>query len=259
MSNNTLDELREMIKNRQVEWIRSFIDIPIGRKAHEARRALILPTPLFEYQDEFYRIDRILTKNPNTNDLQQLIEQCKTKRDTFYCFIIWFIHYYVRFYLNDNVSINNYYQKSIENDLSKEVVDCFDLIGYKLLVFLCKNFNQASYFRLHSKMTHDELHQRLVALNMIAVLLSLKTLPYPSYLSTLLYNENLKMPENYADHLEKSVCLPGLLSNDPVVTQMIDVRTTVKERLDQGLIHEQGKFIYRCSHDCLWMFYFVNC
>ncbi|CAF4572770.1 unnamed protein product, partial [Rotaria sp. Silwood2] len=108
-------------------------------------------------------------------------------------------------------------------------------------------------------MTIDELHQRLIALNIIALLLSLKTLCHTSYLSSLLFDGNLKMPQNYTTHMQSSVCLPGLISSNPIITQMIDVRTTVKERLDRGHIHEPGKFVFKCSKDCLYMFYFVNC
>ncbi len=259
MSTITLDDLRDIIKNRNITWIRPMIDLPTGKKTQEIRHSLILPTPLLECRDEFLRVDRILTHHINLNDIRQLINQCQTRQDTFYCFIIWFIHYYARFYINNDILLNNEYQQLIENDLSKEIIESFELIGYKLLVFLCTNFNESNYFYLHSKMTNNELHQRLIALNIIALLLSYKTLPYISYLSTLLFDGNLKMPKNYTDHLQSSVCLPGLISSNPIITQMIDVRTTVKERLDQGQIHTQGKYVFQCSKDCLWMFYFINC
>jgi hypothetical protein len=258
MSNITLDDLRDIIKNRNITWMRSMIALPTGQTTQETRRSLILPAPLFECRDEFLRVDRILTQNINLNEIRQLINQCQTKQDTFYCFIIWFIHYYARFYINNDISSNNDYQQLIEN-LSKEIIECFELIGYKLLIFLCTNFNDSNYFRLHSQMTVNELHQRLVALNIIALLLSYKTLRYTSYLSSLLFDGNLKMPPDYTNHLQSSVCLPGLLSSNPIITQMIDVRTTVKERLDHGQIHKQGQYVFQCSKDCLWMFYFVDC
>ncbi|CAF3343766.1 unnamed protein product [Rotaria socialis] len=259
MSNITLNQFRDIIVNRNITWMRPVIAQATGQKTKEIRGVLTLPTPLGEYYDEFLRVDRILTNNTNTNEIRQLIIQCQTKQDTSYCFIIWFIHYYTGFYINDEVSSNNYYQQLIEKSLSKEIIDCFDLIGYKLLVFLCKNFNNTTYFCLNSKMTVDELYQRVVALNIIALLLSFKALGYNSYLSSLLFDGNLKMPHDYRTHFESSVCLPGLLSSDPIITQMVDVRTTVKERLDRGQIHEPGKFVYQCSRDCFWMFYFHNC
>ncbi|CAF3395094.1 unnamed protein product [Rotaria sp. Silwood1] len=260
MSSITLDDLRDIIVNRNVTWIRPMITLPTGQKTKEIRRILTLPTPLFECYDEFLRVDRILTHTTNINEIRQLINQCQTKQETFYCFIIWFIHYYARFYINDDISLkNNYYQQLIEKDLSKDIIECFDLLGYKLLVFLCTNFNNSTYFCLNSKMTIDELHQRLIALNIIALLLSFKTLRYTSYLSSLLFDGNLKMPQNYSTHLQTSVCLPGLISSNPIITQMIDVRTTVKERLDRGQIYEQGKFVFQCSKDCFYMFYFFNC
>jgi len=259
MSTITLDDLRDIIKNRNVTWIRPMIALPTGKKTQEIRHSLILPTPLFECRDEFLRVDRILTHHINLNDIRQLINQCQTRQDTFYCFIIWFIHYYARFYINNDILSNNEYQQLIESDLSKEIIETFELIGYKLLVFLCTNFNQTTYFYLHSKLTINEFHQRLIALNIIALLLSFKTLQYTSYLSSLLFDENLKMPKNYTDYIQTSICLPGLLSSNPIITQMIDVRTTVKERLDRGQIHEPGKHVFRCSEDCFWMYFFINC
>ncbi|CAF3682110.1 unnamed protein product [Adineta steineri] len=259
MSTITLDNLRDIIFNRNVTWMKPMLALFSGQKTQEARKLLILPTPLFECREEFLRVDNILTRNVDINKIRQLIVQCKTNQNTFYCFIIWFIHYYTQFYINENAPVNSYYQQLIEKDLSKEIIDCFERIGYKLLVFLCTNFNNSTYFHLHSNMTNDDVHQRLVALNIIALLLSLKTSQYTSHLSSLLFDGNLKMPENYTEHLQSSVCLPGLLSSSPIITQMIDVRTTVKERLDQGQIHEPGKFVYRCSEDCLWMYFFINC
>ncbi|CAF0809248.1 unnamed protein product [Rotaria sordida] len=260
MSNITLNDLRDIIINRNVTWIRPMIALTTSQKTKEIRRSLILPTPLFECYDEFIRVDRILTNNVKINDIRQLVKQCQIKQETFYCFIIWFIHYYARFYINDDISLNNYYQQLIEKDLSREIIDCFDLLGYKLLVLLCTNFNNNSnYFYLNSKMTIDQFHQRLIALNIIALLLSLKTLRQTSYLSSLLFDENLKMPQNYTTYLQSSICLPGLISSNPIITQMIDVRTTVKERLDRGQIHEPGKFVFQCSKDCYYMFYFFNC
>ncbi|CAF1092976.1 unnamed protein product [Adineta steineri] len=259
MSNITLDNLRDIIFNRNVTWMKPMLALFSGQKTQEARKLLILPTPLFECREEFLRVDNILTHNVDIKKIRELITQCKTNQNTFYCFIIWFIHYYTQFYINENAPVNSYYQQLIEKDLSKEIIDCFERIGYKLLVFLCTNFNNLTYFRLHSTMTNDDVHQRLVVLNIIALLLSLKTSQYTSHLSSLLFDGNLKMPENYTEHLQSSVCLPGLLSSSPIITQMIDVRTTVKERLDQGQIHEPGKFVYRCSEDCLWMYFFINC
>jgi hypothetical protein len=63
-------------------------------------------------------------------------------------------------------------------------------------------------------MNSNELHRRLIALNIAAVFLSSKAYRNVTVFSSILFNENLKMPNNYAEHLEQSVCLPGLISND---------------------------------------------
>ncbi|CAF4692150.1 unnamed protein product, partial [Rotaria sp. Silwood2] len=145
MSNITLNDFRDIIVNRNVTWIQPMIALPTGQKTKEVQRSLTLPTPLFECYDEFLRVDRILTHNTNIHEIRQLIIQCQKKQDTFYCFIIWFIHYYARFYINNDTSLNNYYQQLIEKELSKEIIECFDFLGYKLLVFLCTNFNKSTY------------------------------------------------------------------------------------------------------------------
>jgi hypothetical protein len=66
------------------------------------------------------------------------------------------------------------------------------------------------------------------------------------------------MPNNYAQHLS-TLCLPGMTVSDPVITQMMDVRTQVQDRLNRGVIHDGGKFIFQCSEQCPWMFIFHDC
>jgi hypothetical protein len=108
-------------------------------------------------------------------------------------------------------------------------------------------------------MNKTEVHQRVLALNIAALLVSFKALDHSSYFSTFLFDSNLRMPENYTEHLQISVRLPGLICSTPVITQMIDVRTQVQERLKRQQISSRGKFIFQCSNKCLWMFYFENC
>jgi hypothetical protein len=50
-----------------------------------------------------------------------------------------------------------------------------------------------------------------------------------------------------------------MIVSDPVITQMMDVRTQVQDRLNRGVIHDGGKFIFQCSRDCPWMFIFQDC
>ena len=258
-TNQTLQGLKEHIQFRNITWLPEILNSQMSRQNEYIRSKLVLPMPLFECREDFMSVDRILTDSQDVKDIQKLLSQCRKSQSMSYSFLMWFIHYYARFYLNNDIGINNKYQQIIENDLTKEIIECFDRTGYKFLVFLCRNFSDSSYFQLNSQMTVNQVHQRLFALNIIAFLLSTKALSHATYFSSLLFDGNLKMPEDYAKHIQTSVCLPGLIPNDPVLTQMLDVKKTVKERLDQNVIHEPGKYIYRCSEDCLWMFYFVNC
>ena len=41
--------------------------------------------------------------------------------------------------------------------------------------------------------------------------------------------------------------------------QMIDVRPEVQQRLNKKQIKEAGKFIFKCSNDCSFFYYFENC
>ena len=259
MSTLKLSSLRDVMIHRNITWLNSTLALPPDQRTQKARRELILPTPLFECYEEFRRVDHILTRNATVQEVRQLIDHCQKHQDTFYCFLLWFIHYYARLTNSTEPIGNNSYSEWIEKDLSKEIVQCFQPIGYKFLIYLCTNFNNSTYFSLRPKMTIDDIHRRLVALNIIALLLSFKALPNSTYLSSLLFDGYVRMPEDYGRHFKTSVCLPGLLSNDPIINQMLEVRNTVKERLDLGQIHDPGKFIFQCSEDCLWMFYFVNC
>ena len=259
LTNYSLEDLRENMKNRNITWIRPMLTPTITEKTFDVKDSLILPTPIFECSEEFTRVDRILMNYSNINEIRQLIERCRTNQSTAYSFLIWFIHYYARFYVQPDFNPKNDYQQLIEHDLSREIIDCFERIGFKFLVLLSTNFPTSPYFHLNSKLSLQELHQRLIALNITAIFLSAKNLTHVTNFANFVFDGTLKMPEDYTTHIQKSICLPGLISTDPIITQMHDVRTTVKERLDQGQIHQGGRYVFRCSKDCNWMFYFVNC
>ncbi|CAF4119790.1 unnamed protein product [Rotaria sp. Silwood2] len=40
---------------------------------------------------------------------------------------------------------------------------------------------------------------------------------------------------------------------------MIDVRTQIQDRLNKHMIHPGGMFVFQCSRECHWMFYFEDC
>ncbi|CAF4915976.1 unnamed protein product [Rotaria sp. Silwood1] len=254
----SLDGLCNIFVNRNCYWIRPMIAHSNAQQAQTMRRNLILPTPLFQGSDDFTQINKLLSQNYSNERLRALIIQCSSKQESSYSLFIWFIHHYSRFRLSD-MPPDNRLKNLIEKELSETILSHFDLIGYRFLAGLCNNFNNSSYFSLDPNMTRNEIHQRMVALNIIALLLSTKAIGQTTHLSTFLFDRQLKMPENYTDHIQQSVCLPGLMTNNPVVTQMIDVRTRVEERFRTKKIGIRGRFMFRCSNECLWMFHFENC
>jgi hypothetical protein len=251
--NITFHELCSKYTNRKIIWIRSMIDQPSNQRLSNARRNVILPTPLFEYHEEFKRIDEKINPHTTNDELKDLINECSKKQGTTYCFLLRFIHYYTRFYMK-NVTPDEQSVRMIEHDVSKELITSFEPIGYKLIYSLCTNFNEKSYFQLKHSMSQQDLHQRLLILNIIALLISFKSVKVTSFFSFLLFDGNLKMPENYVQHFNKLNSLTGVtLANDSALIQMIYIRTQIDNSKNSNIN------IFRCSSDCSWLFYFINC
>jgi hypothetical protein len=249
-----MQELRAIFTNRNLIWIRSLISQSSNPEG--GQYSLILPTPLFEYRTEFDDVHGILINNGKIDQWKQLIVRCSSNQKLAYSFLIWFIHQYSHFYTVNALPDKRLVQV-IEHDISQELNECFTPIGCKFLISLCTNFNDNSYFRLQSTMSKDVVHRRLVALNIIALLISYKALGRNTYLGNLLFDGNQKIPENYTEHVQTKICLPAFMPNDPFITQMIDVRTQITARLPR--ISPRKRFIFQCSHDCPWIFYFENC
>ncbi|CAF1266229.1 unnamed protein product, partial [Rotaria magnacalcarata] len=253
LSSVKFDTFCEIFYNRNVVWPRTILEKP------QDQRNLILPTPLFVCEDEFKRISDILSYSNDIEHLRQLITNCTTNQTSSYCFLVWFIHYYSRFYMTNATSADEKWIRLFTHELNQHICKCFDVIGSKLLISLCKNFSHTSYFRLQPNMDIKEVHQRLVVLNIAVYLLSCKSLNYITYVGSLLFDDNRQMPNNYTERLQSSICLPGLLSSDIAITKMLYVRNQVKERLDRNEIYPDAKFVYKCSDACPYMFHFEGC
>ncbi|CAF3712950.1 unnamed protein product [Rotaria sp. Silwood1] len=257
ISGLNLNDMRTIYVNRNVIWIKPLLERPRDQQTQNIRRILILPTPLFECQKEFKRVSEILNEVNKTNELRQLIGQCSTSQKFSYAVLCWYIQYYCRF-MEPNTKVDDTFVQDIDRNLSQDIIRSFTQLGHRFLVSLCTNFSENSYFRLHPAMPPNEIHQRLIALNIVAFFISLKSLPEITYLGNILFNNQRQMPNNYGEHLS-TVCLPGMIISDPAITQMMDVRTQIQDRLNRGVIHAAGKYIFQCSRDCPWMFYFQDC
>ncbi|CAF1490875.1 unnamed protein product, partial [Adineta ricciae] len=252
-----LNTLREQYVNRNIIWIKGLLQHQRDQQAQNVRRRLILPTPLIECQQEFRRTSEILSAINKHNELKQLITACSSSQKFSYAFFMWFIQYYCRF-LQSNVEVDRAFVQLIEHDFSQELLRCFTPLGHKYLIALCSNFSNDSYFRLRANMDLNDIHKRLMALNIVAVFISFRSLSEITLLGSILFNQQRQMPTSYIQHLS-NVCLPGMTVCDPAITQMMDVRTQVQDRLERGVIHPGGRFIFQCSKECLWIFIFQNC
>ncbi|CAF3102815.1 unnamed protein product [Rotaria sp. Silwood2] len=256
ISGLNLNDTRDLCRNRNILWIKPFIQRPRDQQAQNIRRTLILPTPLFECHNEFKQVSQILNEFDKMQALRQLIYQCNTSQKLNYAFCCWFIQYYCRF-IQPNTEPDHAFIQLIQNDLSKDLIDSFTSLGHQFLIYLCSNFSNDSYFHLHATMSHKDIYKRLVALNIVTVFISFKSLPEITCLGNVLFNNQRRMPNSYVQHIS-TLCLPGMTVSDPVITQMIDVRTQVEDHLNRGIIHDEGKFIFQCSRECPWMFYFQD-
>lgn len=252
----TLDEIYEAFLHRQTAWLEPLL-ARIKQGKNTVQEDIIMPAPLFDGRDEFLRVNAILNDIHNVNKVRVLINECAHNQYLMYSVYLWFIHNYCRFY-SPNVSGDERLLKIVRTDLHQLFSTIFEPIGFKLIVSLCTNFTQNSYFHLLPTMSKIELHQRLLALNITVFCLSTHALPQSNQLGTLFFNKQRKMPMSYVEHI-LCICLLGFVIDDPVATQMIDVRTRIQERLDTKQIQRHGSFIYQCSQECRWMFYFENC
>ncbi|CAF2956836.1 unnamed protein product [Rotaria sp. Silwood2] len=134
-----------------------------------------------------------------------------------------------RFYTIKNVSMDISFVQLIENQLQHQLISTFEVIGYQFILQLCKNFDNQSYFQLKADMTDNDMHLRLVALNIFALYLASKCTTNSTYMNSLLFDVNGKMPKDYSQHL-MTRCLVGLQpNNNHIVIQMQRVKNEVQK------------------------------
>ena len=257
ISGVTLNAIRELYVNRNIIWIKPFIQRPRDQQAQNIRRNLILPTPLFECREEFQRVSQILNEVNRGKELRQIIQQCATSQKLSYAFFSWFIQYYCRF-LQANTEPDQAFIQLIEEGLKQDLIRSFTPLGQRFVASLCGNFSNNSYFHLQPMMEETHIHKRLIALNIVAVFISFRSVAEITLLGNILFNNQRQMPNNYVEHLS-SICLLGMTVSDPMIMQMMDVRAQAQDRLDRGVIHDGGKFIFQCSKNCPWVFIFQDC
>ncbi|CAF1437715.1 unnamed protein product [Rotaria sordida] len=244
MSNSTLNEICERFLQHQVLWIKPLLN-RIRQGKNEIREEIIMPTPLFDGRDGFLRVNAIFNELDDINQIRALINECAQNQSLMYSIYMWFLQRYCQFH-SPKVQADENLLKLVRTDWKQSLLTICEPIGYELIVSLCTNFTPTSYFHLLPTMSKNELHCRLLALNITILCLSTRSLPQSTYLGSLLFNNQRQMPVSYIDHIQ-SICLLGFVFGDPVATQMLDVRARIQERLDTGRIVRQNSFIYQCS------------
>ncbi|CAF3297892.1 unnamed protein product [Rotaria sp. Silwood2] len=261
MSKLTLEGLREVYVNRNLLWIKPFFQRSRDQQTTNVRQTLIIPMPLFQCREQFVRIQQIFNSVDRNNQLRKVIQECHHTQKLSYAFLCWFIEYCSRF-IQPKTEIDADFIRIIQHDFSQDLIKSFTPLGHRFLIDLCSNFSEKSYFQLHSTMTPDDIHKRLLALNIVAVFISFKAQSEITLLGNILFDNQRQMPASYVQHLS-TICLPGLTISNIIISQMIYVRARVQERLDQRIYEpykvDYGKFIYQCSKECPWMFYFEDC
>jgi len=249
-------EICEIYLKRNVFWLQP-ISTRLKQIKNEIHNEIIMPTPLFDGRPEFVRVNRAFSEIEDTNRALALINECGQSQLLMYSVYLWFIQHYGHF-CSIGAETDERLLTIVQNQLRQSFLTNFQPVGYKFIVSLCTNFNMNSYFFLQSEMPKEQLAYRLLALNIMALCLSTRGLPQATYLCTLLFNNQRQMPTSYVNHIQ-SMCLLGAVISDPIVTQMIDVKTRIQERLDTHRINRQNSYMYQCSQECRWMFYFEDC
>ncbi|CAF4604870.1 unnamed protein product, partial [Rotaria sp. Silwood2] len=226
--NISLEELKQTLSNRNIAWIKPIL-LQQSDIHEKERNNFILPTTLFECKNECIHINQLFKQLKDINQLENLIRKCQTDKNLAYSFYLWFIRYYRRFYTIKNVSMDISFVQLIENQLQHQLISTFEVIGYQFILQLCKNFDNQSYFQLKADMTDNDMHLRLVALNIFALYLASKCTTNSTYMNSLLFDVNGKMPKDYSQHL-MTRCLVGLQpNNNHIVIQMQRVNNEVQK------------------------------
>jgi len=251
-----LKDLETHLAYRKLNWLNEFYE-KYDQENLSNTPKFLMPIPLFYAEDEYKRVNRILTDFTGKESIEELISSCSNDPSLIYCFYVWFIKYYAQ-YSSRTMSTNENYKDFFEGMLSKQSKIILQPIGIRFLQNLCSNFTRTSYFHLDSSKTTRDVTLRLVVLNVFALALAFKSLPHANWLNTILFENNSQMPENYFEHLQK-LCLFGLQNYDPIKFNMLCIRKTVQMRLKAGRLPSAGKYIYQCSKDCLFFVHFSHC
>ncbi|CAF1040574.1 unnamed protein product, partial [Didymodactylos carnosus] len=258
ISKLNFNQVREHFLGRNVSCIKPLFQSSQDQKIKNKSSNLMVPMALFECRAEFERVRPAFNSPDRTGALRKVIQQCNNSQSLSYAFLCCFIEYYSRF-SQPNADKDLDFVRIMEHDFSGDLIKLFTPLGHQYLVGLCSNFSNESYFRLHPGMQPDDIHKRLILLNIVAVFISYKLASNSTVLSNILFDNQRHMPGNYCQHLS-TICLPGLKMSNLIISQMMYVRTRVQERLDQGKYFvDYGKFIFQCSEQCPWMFFFEDC
>ncbi|CAF2215640.1 unnamed protein product, partial [Rotaria magnacalcarata] len=168
------DNIHDIYEYRNIYWMKSFFQSSQDQQVAHAHQNIIIPMPLFQCREQYERIQKVLKSEDRDKQLTNIIEECNHSQKLSYAFLCWFIEYYSRF-TEPHVAKDSEFIRTIEHKFSSDLIKSFTLLGHRFLIDLCSNFSEKSYFRLHSKLTSDDIHRRLLALNIVAVFISARS------------------------------------------------------------------------------------
>lgn len=211
-----LADLYEVFINRRCYWIQATFSQYDQQNKRKFEKDIIFPRPLFEACSQYTNIKNEWEKCKEINRLKSLISRCSDSIWSSYSLIMVFLNHYVNVYKR-NVSNDNL--ETLFDDLHRELNTCFAPVGFKFCHNLCKNFQNNTYFQLSQTMPPDQLHRRLLALNIFAVFVASKAFRNSTYFSSILFNKDLQMPRDYAEHFKNLKCLPSFVLNTEIFSK----------------------------------------
>jgi hypothetical protein len=256
LSKMDLNTFQTNIEYQNIIWLNEFSE-KFQEEKSENKRNIILPIPFIEAEDEYSKVNKILSNFTDEYAINKLILSCSTNQYLSYCFYLWFIKYYTQ-YSNKNFQSNDQYRFLFQINLSNESKKYLQPIGIQFLHMLCTNFSLDSYFQLNSSMSDRDIVIRIVILNIFALTLSFKSFDNSNWINTILFDTNFQMPTNYFEHLQ-TLCLFGLIDNNRIKSNMKYVQKSIKQRLNSGHLSAAGRYIYQCSEYCLYLYHFSHC
>ena len=245
-----LPDIREQYKN--IDWISLMLEEAPNPKE-------INLVPFLPLDDEAYlaNVDSLLHDlyNVSHGNIEKFINLCKEAKNNYtqlLCIYSWFIRFYMN-YAEFSVRVQVQFIKLLQR-YKAQLIPHLGSIGFDFIILLLSNFPPSSFLHLKRQMNPDEIYQRLIIVSIMASFMAQRALD--SSLSTLLF-ENQNFPKDFVLHLSRQ-CLFGQIESRKLLTNMHKIKEDVQRRLQQTKSTANTEFIYKCSSQCDYLYYFED-